>query len=167
MKLTVVSPHVQPSGQTLTPDCTYIVFLSQTWWSTRSVEGWIILICVLKRCGMNMWTRRCCAGGLAPSAGELHVKLSIIGCGEFSAVGFSCTAKSSWIAWLFSRITSSKQSIRFVFIIVYRVIASVFIFQCRGNTYPWLLNFVCWPLLFSPWCSFSPDIRKKCISSHA
>jgi hypothetical protein len=126
---------------------------------TRSVEGRIILICLFKSCCMNVWTRRYCAGGIAPSAGELHVKLSVIGCGESQCCWFLLYCQSSWIARLFSRIKSSRHSIRFVFIIVYYVIASVFIVQCRGNTNPGWPNFVCWPSIFSAWCSFSPDIQ--------
>jgi hypothetical protein len=73
--------------------------------------------------------------------------------------------QSSWIAWLFSGIKSSRHSIRFVFIIVYHVITSVFIFQCRGNTNPGRLSFVCWPQLFSARFSFSPD-RQTSVSVH-
>ena len=91
---------------------------------------------------MNIRTRRYFDDGIAPSAGELCVKLSNLGCGESQCCRFLMYCQSSWITWLFCRIKSIRHSIRCVFIIVYHVIASVFIFQYRGNTNPGRLSFV-------------------------
>jgi hypothetical protein len=158
MKLTVVTPLVQARAQTLTPDCTDVYLAIDFGVCTRSVEGWIILICMFKRC-VNIWTCRYYAGGIATSAWELHVKLNTVGCGKSQCCRFLCTVRVLGYPVFSPHVNQAGMQLNLCslsFVTFWRLFLSF----SEGVTNHGRPSFVFWPWYFHHDAFFSSYIQK-------